>query len=73
MARKAVELSEGNENIGQAIGQARVANAATVPILIVPLAQQAGPEMLVRTVETPAFDREEEKSSATSRSTPPPT
>ena len=65
MARKIVVLSDGNENVGKAIEQARVANAAQVPIHVVPLAQQSGPEVLVRTVETPAFVREGETFSAT--------
>jgi hypothetical protein len=42
-----------------------VAGAAGVPIQVVPLAQQSGPEVLVRQVETPAFVREGEKFSAT--------
>ena len=58
-------ISDGNENVGKAVEQARVASAAGVPIQVVPLAQQAGPEVLVRQVETPAFVREGEKFSAT--------
>lgn len=65
MARKIVVISDGNENSGKAIEQARVAAAAGVPIQVVPLAQQAGPEVLVRQVETPAFVRDGEKFSAT--------
>ena len=65
MARKIVVVSDGNENTGKAIEQARVSSAAGVPIQVVPLAQQSGPEVLVRTVETPAFVREGEKFSAT--------
>jgi Mg-chelatase subunit ChlD/uncharacterized membrane protein len=65
MARKIVVVSDGNENTGKAVEQARVANAANVPIEVVPLTQQTGPEVLVRTVETPAFVREGEKFSAT--------
>ena len=65
MARKIVVISDGNENTGKAIEQARVAHAAGVPIQVVPLAQQSGPEVLVRTVETPAFVREGERFSAT--------
>ena len=49
MARKIVVVSDGNENTGKAIEQARVSSAAGVPIQVVPLAQQAGPEVLVRT------------------------
>ncbi|MCC7371709.1 MAG: VWA domain-containing protein [Chloroflexi bacterium] len=64
MARKIVVVSDGNENTGKAIEQARVAAAAGVPIQVMPLAQQAGPEVLVRQVETPAFVREGEKFSA---------
>jgi Ca-activated chloride channel homolog len=65
MARKVVVLSDGNENNGRAIEQARVAEAASVPIHAVPLAQQSGPEILVRQLETPAFVREGESFSAT--------
>jgi len=65
MARKIVVLSDGNENVGKAVDQARVSNAVGVPIHVVPLAQQSGPEVLVRNVETPAFVREGEKFSAT--------
>jgi Ca-activated chloride channel family protein len=65
MARKIVVVSDGNENTGKAIEQARVSSAAGVPIQVVPLAQQSGPEVLVRQVETPAFVREGEKFSAT--------
>ena len=65
MARKIVVVSDGNENAGKAIEQARVSSAAGVPIQVVPLAQQAGPEVLVRLVETPAFVREGERFSAT--------
>jgi Mg-chelatase subunit ChlD/uncharacterized membrane protein len=65
MARKIVVVSDGNENTGKAIEQARVSGAASVPIQVVPLAQQAGPEVLVRQVETPAFVREGETLSAT--------
>ena len=65
MARKIVVISDGNENTGKAIEQARVSSAVGVPIQVVPLAQQAGPEVLVRQVETPAFVREGEKFSAT--------
>ncbi|MDP8924655.1 MAG: VWA domain-containing protein, partial [Chloroflexota bacterium] len=65
MARKLVVLSDGNENVGKAVEQARVAHAAEVPIHVIPLAQQSGPEVLVRTVETPAFVREGETFSAT--------
>ena len=65
MARKIVVISDGNENVNKAIDQARVANAAGVPILVAPLAQQGGPEVLVRQLETPSFVREGEKFSAT--------
>src|SRR3954470_10829018 len=65
MARKIVVISDGNENTGKAIEQARVSSAVGVPIQVVPLAQQAGPEVLVRQVETPSFVREGEKFSAT--------
>ena len=65
MSRKIVVISDGNENTGKAIEQARVSAAAGVPIQVVPLAQQAGPEVLVRQVETPAFVREGEKFTAT--------
>src|SRR5215207_2642416 len=65
MARKIVVVSDGNENTGKAIEQARVSSAAGVPIQVMPLTQQAGPEVLVRQVETPAFVREGEKFSAT--------
>lgn len=65
MARKIVVISDGNENVGKAVEQARVAAAAGVPIHVVPLAQQAGPEVLVRQLETPAFVREGETFSAT--------
>ena len=53
MARKIVVVSDGNENTGKAIEQARVSNAAGVPIQVVPLAQQAGPEVLVRRSRRP--------------------
>lgn len=65
MARKIVVISDGNENTGKAIEQARVSTAAGVPIQVVPLAQQSGPEVLVRQVETPSFVREGERFSAT--------
>jgi Ca-activated chloride channel family protein len=65
MARKIVILSDGNENTGKALEQARVAQAAGVPIQVVPLSQQSGPEVLVRQLETPAFVREGERFSAT--------
>ncbi|MFN8635968.1 MAG: VWA domain-containing protein [Chloroflexota bacterium] len=65
MARKIVIVSDGNENTGKAVEQARVSSAAGVPIQVVPLAQLGGPEVLVRQVETPAFVREGEKLSAT--------
>jgi Mg-chelatase subunit ChlD len=65
MARKIVVLSDGNENVGKAVEQARVAAAVGVPIHVVPLAPQSGPEVLVRNVETPAFVREGERFSAT--------
>ncbi len=65
MARKIVLLSDGNENAGKALDQARVANAAQVPISVVPLAPQSGPEVLVRQLETPAFVRDGESFSAT--------
>jgi uncharacterized membrane protein/Mg-chelatase subunit ChlD len=65
MARKIVVISDGNENVGKAVEQARVANAAGVPIMVVPLAAQGGPEVLVRQLETPAFVREGEKFTAT--------
>lgn len=65
MARKIVVISDGNENTGKAVEQARVAAAAGVPIQVVPLTQQSGPEVLVRQLETPAFVREGEKFSAT--------
>src|SRR4051812_3481080 len=55
MARKIVVISDGNENTGKAVDQARVANAAGVPILVMPLAQQSGPEVLVRNLETPSY------------------
>jgi Mg-chelatase subunit ChlD/uncharacterized membrane protein len=65
MARKIVVISDGNENVGKAVDQAKVASAAGVPILVMPLAQQAGPEVLVRQLETPSFVREGEKFTAT--------
>jgi Ca-activated chloride channel family protein len=65
MARKIVVISDGNENTGKAIEQARVSSAAGVPIQVVPLAAQGGPEVLVRQVETPAFVREGETFAAT--------
>ena len=65
MARKLVVLSDGSENAGRAVDQARVAGAAKVPIHVVPLVQQPGPEVLVRQLETPAFVREGESFSAT--------
>ena len=64
-ARKIVVLSDGKENVGKAIDQARVAEAARVPISVVPLAQQSGPEILTRQLETPAFVREGETFTAT--------
>ena len=65
MARKLVILSDGNENVGRAVDQAHVADAARVPIYVVPFTQQPGPEVLVRQLETPAFVREGETFSAT--------
>ncbi|MBA2448592.1 MAG: VWA domain-containing protein, partial [Chloroflexi bacterium] len=65
MARKIVLLSDGNENVGKAIDQARIADAARVPISVVPLTPQPGPEVLVRQLETPTFVREGESFSAT--------
>ncbi len=65
MARKIVLVSDGNENAGRAVDQARIAGAAQVPIDVVPLSQQTGPEVLVRQLETPAFVREGETFSAT--------
>ncbi|MCC6174387.1 MAG: VWA domain-containing protein [Chloroflexi bacterium] len=65
MARKIVVVSDGNENVGKALDQARISNAAGVPIYVAPLAQQAGPEVLVRQLETPQFVREGETFSAT--------
>ncbi|HYU18379.1 MAG TPA: VWA domain-containing protein [Chloroflexota bacterium] len=64
VARKIVLISDGNENVGRAIDQARVARATKVPILAVPLSQQLGPEVLVRQLETPAFVRDGETFSA---------
>ncbi len=54
VARKIVVLSDGAENAGNALAEARLAEAAGVPISFVPLAGRQGPETLLRQIETPS-------------------
>jgi uncharacterized membrane protein len=65
MARKIVILSDGNENVGSAVAQSKVSGAVGVPISVVPLVEQPGPEVLVRQLETPSFLRQGETFGAT--------
>ncbi|MFN8524021.1 MAG: VWA domain-containing protein [Chloroflexota bacterium] len=65
MARKLVVLSDGTENVGKAIDQARIAGAINVPVSVIPLAAPPSAEVLVRRLETPAFVREGETFAAT--------
>ena len=65
VARQIVLLSDGNENVEKSVEQARLVAAAGVPVSVVPLATQSGPEVLVRQVETPSFVREGESFTAT--------
>jgi Mg-chelatase subunit ChlD len=64
VARQIVLLSDGNENVEKSVEQARLVSAAGVPISVVTLGSRAGPEVLVRQVETPSFVREGESFSA---------
>ena len=57
-ARKIVVLSDGAENVGAALEEARLATAAGVPISFVALPSRDGPEILVRQLETPPSLRE---------------
>ncbi len=57
-AKKIVVLSDGAENVGDALAEAQLAAAAGVPVSFVPLAGPRGPEALVRQVETPSVLRE---------------
>ncbi|HLG70021.1 MAG TPA: VWA domain-containing protein [Chloroflexota bacterium] len=59
-ARRIVILSDGNENVGKAIDQARLAGAAGVQIDYVPVAKNDDPEVYVKQVQSPATLREGE-------------
>src|SRR5262249_11821262 len=59
-ARRMVILSDGNENIGKAIEQARLAGAAGVQIDFVAIAKNDDPEVFVKQVQSPATLREGE-------------
>lgn len=64
-ARRIVLLSDGQENLGDAQAAARVAAAAGVPIVTVPISEAQGPEVLVRQVSTPPQVREGDRFEAT--------
>lgn len=59
-ARKLVLLSDGNENSGDGLEQARLAAAADVPVYTVPLPASSRPEVLLDQVETPSHVRQGE-------------
>ncbi|HLQ31173.1 MAG TPA: glutamine amidotransferase [Chloroflexota bacterium] len=59
-ARRMVILSDGNENIGKAIDQAKLAGGAGVQVDYVPIAKNDDPEVYVKHVQSPATLREGE-------------
>ena len=64
-ARKLIVLSDGNENLGNLLDEAALVHAAGVPISVVPVAVEAGSEVLVRDVQAPSVLREGESFTAT--------
>ena len=57
-ARRLVVLSDGNENRGRALDEARLPAAAGVPIDVVPLGEARGVEVSVRSLEAPGALRD---------------
>jgi uncharacterized membrane protein/Mg-chelatase subunit ChlD len=57
-ARRLVVLSDGNENRGRALDEARLPAAAGVPIDVVPLGETRGVEVSVRSLEAPGALRD---------------
>jgi Mg-chelatase subunit ChlD len=57
-ARRIVLLSDGNENRGRALDEARLPAAAGVPVDVVPLGEARGVEVSVRSLEAPGALRE---------------
>ncbi|HEX6513514.1 MAG TPA: VWA domain-containing protein, partial [Chloroflexota bacterium] len=64
-ARRMVILSDGNENLGKAADQAKLAGAAGVQIDYVAVAKNDDPEVYVKQVQSPATLREGENFSVT--------
>ncbi|MFV9506191.1 MAG: VWA domain-containing protein [Oscillochloridaceae bacterium umkhey_bin13] len=56
--KRLVILSDGEENRGRAVEAARIATLRGVPIEVVPLATEAGPDLLLATLEAPSSARE---------------
>lgn len=59
-ARRVVVLSDGNENVGQALGEAHACAAAGVPVDVAPLRYEHRGQMLVERLTAPATARLEE-------------
>ncbi|MHB8620668.1 MAG: vWA domain-containing protein, partial [Chloroflexota bacterium] len=57
-ARRMVILSDGNENVGKAIDQAKIAAAAGVQVDVVPIAKNNSPEVYVKQMQAPPVLRE---------------
>ncbi len=64
-ARKLVILSDGNQNVGNALDEANLVHAAGVPIFVVPVSADTGNEVLVSDVQVPSVLREGETFSVT--------
>lgn len=52
-ARRIVLLSDGNQNVGQALNEVPTLRAAGIPVDVVPLTAQNGPEVALRQISVP--------------------
>src|SRR5207253_2799963 len=59
-ARRLVLLSDGKQNVGDAVWAARLASASGASIDVVPLTTKGGPEVLVGSLDAPKTVREHE-------------
>ena len=52
--KRLVLITDGNENVGSALAEARVARDNGVELLVVPLSTRTGPEVVLASLEAPA-------------------
>lgn len=52
-SRRIVLLSDGNENVGSALAEAPLLHASGIPVDVVPVATDGGPEVAVRRLDVP--------------------